>query len=358
MKYLKAFVLSYLYIFSLNICAQEVIFNNKKPLNQNHYNLKRIIQISGESDKFFFRYPRNIKINKSGDIFLTDYNQLLRLNKNGKFIHNYYYRGQGPSELINMTNYLLHNNFIIIFNIRPHKIVWFELDGTLKKEFRLYDKLFYGELLAYHNKKYNIVVFTIPRIKNNSGFRNSTYSFIEFSDKGENFKQLISFPVKTFIVSLEGGSSFNGIARFIYKVYNNRYVVFSHTRKYQIKVFDLKEKTIVNAFSRAYKRIKASSYNLENITIQGKKYNELIMKYKADIKDIVLYKDKIWVVTSTKKNNTTLIDEFDYNGNYINKFYLKLKGNIIGSKGSFLFVREKSEDDNPIIVKYLVSKHK
>jgi len=130
----------------------------------------------------------------------------------------------------------------------------------------------------------------------------------------------------------------------------------SHTSEYQIKIFDLEKNSPGRSFSRKYKRVKPKSYSDEDIIVQGKKYDELKLKYVQDIKDIFALENCIWVVTSTENKKGTLIDVFDYRGNYLDNFYLILKGTIMAACEEYIFVREQNKYGAAEIVKYSISK--
>jgi hypothetical protein len=347
----------FLLIMGFQLYCEEINVNQEKPLHKKPgkiLKMKEILRITDEQGGFYFRFPYGMRISDEGEIFLMDHNQLLRFDKNGKLLNNYYKKGQGPAELVSMRNYVLNGEFVIIFNVRPHKILWFEKKGPLVKEFRLYKNFFSGNLIAFRNSKYYMVTHTIPVVKGNSGFTDDIHKLIEISADGEELKTLASYPVKTFVAMYEGGRASNGIARFIARVHKNRYLVISHTEEYKIKIYDLEKKCPVRVFSRKYKRIEPNGYSDEDIMVQGKRYDELKLKYVEDIVDLFTHKDKILVVTSTENKKGTLIDVFDYDGHYLDNFHLKLKGKIMASWKDFIFVREKNKYGAAEIVKYFV----
>jgi hypothetical protein len=352
-----AILIIFLFIMIFHLYCQEINLNQEKPLNKKPgkiLKMKEMMRITDEQGGFYFRYPYGMRISDKGEIFLMDHNQLLRFEKNGKLLNNYYKKGQGPAELVSMRNYVLNGEFIIVFNVRPHKILWFEKKGPPVKEFRIYNRFFSGNLIAYRNSKYYLVTNTIPVVKGNYGFTNDIHQLIEISADGKDLKTLVSYPVKTFTVMFEKGRASKGIARFISRVHKNRYLVLSHTAEYQIKIYDLEKKCPINVFSRKYNRIKPKHYTDADIMVSGRKYKELKLKYVEDIKDLFALEDKILVVTSTENKKRTLIDVFDYNGIYLDNFYLKLKGRIMAAWKEYIFVREKNKYGAAEIVKYRV----
>jgi hypothetical protein len=267
-------------------------------------------------------------------------------------LHNYHREGQGPGELIQMKNYILYEDFIILCGNRPNKIIWFEKNGTLKKEFRIYKNFFSLKLISYRNNKYYFINSFIPNIKTNKALVDAPKSIIEISGDGNDVRYLTSFPIKTFVVKYDGGRSSQGICIFITSVHEDRYLVLSHTPEYLIKIYDIEKNQILKTFSRKYERVEEDKHDDSGIIVGMKKIEEFKKKYAQDIKDIIAVKDKIWVVTSTENNKGTLIDIFDYSGNYLDNFYLKLKGEILAVHDNHIFCRERDENENAIIVKY------
>lgn len=356
---MKTIIAACICLLCVCVFGQGAKLDQLKPLNKRpggSVKLKKVLRISDDFTNFYFRYPHNMALDQYGDVYVMDYNQFLRFDKGGKFLHNFYQRGQGPGELVTMKNYLLFKDHIIILNVRPHKILWFKKDGFYVREFRIRKNFFTGKLLTYRNGKYYVVTSGIPKIKGEKSFTYDLFRIYELSEDDGNFKQLAAFPVKTFVVNLGGGRASKDLANFFSRVYKDRYVVISHSREYQVKIFDLEKAQIIRVFSRKYSRIKKNSSSDDDVIINLKRYKELEMEYEEDIEDIALFGDEIWVVTSTKKKEQTLIDVFDHDGYYLDNFYLKLNGTIMASDGKHILVREKDRNENPIIVKYLVKR--
>lgn len=347
-------------LLNWSVHSQEYNLNQTKPLSGKPgrlIKLKETFRISDSKGGFFFRYPKRMNIDANGDIFLMDYNQLLRFNRKGEMLNNYHREGQGPGELIAMKNYILYGDYIILCGNRPNKIIWFERNGTLRKEFRIYKNYFSLKLISYRNNKYYFIYSTIPKIKTRKALVDAPNKIIEISADGKDVRYLTSFPVRTFVVNYGGGRSSQGMCSFITSVHKDRYLVLNHTSEYLIKIYDLEKNQILKTFSRRYERIEAEDKPDDNSIVVGtQKSEEVKQKYVQDIKDIITVKDKIWVVTSTENNKGTLIDLFDYAGNYLDNFYLKLKGEILAVHDYHIFCRERDDNDNPIIVKYHLNK--
>ena len=87
----------------------------------------------------------------------------------------------------------------------------------------------------------------------------------------------------------------------------------------------------------------------------------LPQKYFNDIRGVLVFKGNIWVITSTVDEKKGVpIDGFNFDGKYIDKFYLRLGEQTdyyspnwsVG--GDFLYTIEHSPDDDPLVVKYKI----
>ncbi len=87
-------------------------------------------------------------------------------------------------------------------------------------------------------------------------------------------------------------------------------------------------------------------------------------KYYNDIYALKIYNGKLLVFTSTMdKDNRVLVDVLNSNGEYIDKFYIKIpqverpddlpRKPMCFHKG-FFWTTSMDEDDNPFIIKYKI----
>ena len=83
----------------------------------------------------------NIKVDKAGNIFLLDKDQILVFDPQGQFLKNLQKKGQGPGELLNISNYLLQDKSILVHDHSPNKILKIDTAGNLIEEFRVYENL-------------------------------------------------------------------------------------------------------------------------------------------------------------------------------------------------------------------------
>lgn len=78
-------------------------------------------------------------------------------------------------------------------------------------------------------------------------------------------------------------------------------------------------------------------------------------KYLFDISALYIVNNSLWVRTSTRdKDKGYLIDVFEFDGSYVDSFYLKTDGRLIGTHGNSIFIREADENGLVSIAKYKI----
>ncbi|GAH76276.1 unnamed protein product, partial [marine sediment metagenome] len=87
-------------------------------------------------------------------------------------------------------------------------------------------------------------------------------------------------------------------------------------------------------------------------------------KYMNDIHNLLVSKDRLWVVTSTRdKEKRILIDVYNFKGRYIDNFYLKFPENLVRRYqgdtamyvlGDYLYTLEKDVKGFYSIKKYKI----
>jgi hypothetical protein len=89
----------------------------------------------------------------------------------------------------------------------------------------------------------------------------------------------------------------------------------------------------------------------------------LMTEYQNDVQKLLIFKDKLWVLTSTyEKGKGILVDVFNQAGEYIDNFFLplfKIKRENLGTwpmtvDSDALFVLEINEDETLSFVKYKI----
>ncbi|NIM16102.1 MAG: 6-bladed beta-propeller [Candidatus Aminicenantes bacterium] len=313
--------------------------NTAVPLNKDAgriVQLKEIMRFSDDPENptaYFFKYPRRLKIAPDGSIFVADRKQLLKFDATGKFEKNYYRHGQGPGEMLYLSNYTFNrsDNTIILHDNGQNKIIIMDMKGNLVREFKYrprgrkifikaYDKHYFFFEKKPADTKGKLKIYEIPM------------SLVSVSADGNEIADRFQFPLRYMILKSGDRSFTTPRARLIVRSLEPHFLIISHTPEYQIKWFSLKENRVILRFNREYRRIEvtpetreyAHGGNYDKISIGGQFHKVPVAKYLDDIQTFFRIQDRLWVVTSTvDKTKGILVDVFDREGKYIDNFYLK-----------------------------------
>lgn len=364
-------LLSLLFVFTSITAAQEMIENPDKPLSKKAgriLKLTEVLRIGDVGDEFYFRFPKNLKVTPDGSIFIQDIDQLLYFDQNGKFVRNFFKKGRGPGEMGYVVNYCFHDGNIVIQSNVPYKILWFGLNGKLLNEFRIHEQAFGSKFLLFYDDVYYFLKSARSRPKKTS-IVESPQNLISFVPNEEKLGKLSSFTVKEHVtVGKRGGSVIYPVNYLINVPYRKKYLFISHTMEYLVKLFDFEENRIIRTFRRKYKKIKtprdAGKEKKGGATIDGKVVIPPEQKYLSDIQNLFIYLDNLWVVTSTKdKERRTLIDEYSFEGKYIDSYYINFPDRMVRDRyapepmvirGNFLYTLERNKDESYEICKYTI----
>jgi hypothetical protein len=349
------FLIIHCFIFGFTLSAQNLIENPQKPLNKRSgrtIELQEVLRITDENGDFYFAYPRFIKVAEDGTIFVYDQDALLRFDQNGKFLQNYFKKGQGPGELNYVRNYTFQGNRLIVHSTNPNKIVWFDFDGTLIKDTKIIDIPGSLRFQLFHDNHCFFWKSEFPGKAEKPTTMDIPQVLVSIDQAGKVNQDLVSFPIKFYIF---GGAlvQYSTLKSIPHK---NRYVFISHTREYLVHLFDIGSQKVLRTFNRDYKRVKTpKDYKGAAIVYEGKRYGPEQEKFLSDIENLFILEEKLWVATSTKdKMNRPLIDVFDFDGRYVDAFYLDMPGTLVATHADSLFVRERDENELIHIVKYKV----
>jgi len=354
------FILTFIFIFSSIIFAQEVIENPEKPISKNAgrvLKLEEELRITDESGEFYFKYLRNLKVAPDGSIFIVDVEQLLQFDSAGNFIQNFFKKGQGPGELSSISDYFFQDKNVIIHDRRLNKILWFDFKGKLINEFRIYEQSGLLRFQLFYNNTYYFFKSGFPDTEGKIDVMDSPQVLVAITQDKDEVKDLISFPIKIFAIGAQGaGAASLGISSLITTPYKDKYLFISHTREYLLKLYDVESQKLLRSFKRDYKRVKTPrDYKGGTIGWSGKGYSPPRQEYMSDVNNLFVFNDLLWVVTSTKKKKKgILIDVFNFDGKFIDSFYLNLNGRLVATNKDSIFVLEKNEDENFQIVKYKI----
>jgi hypothetical protein len=357
--------------FILAICfilnAQTVIENPEKPSGENAgrvvglVELMRIDDIGGD---FYFRYPTNPKVSPDGSLFVQDHEQLLQFDPNGAFVRNYFKKGQGPGEMQQIADYFFVDDALIVHDGRLQKILRFDFGGKLIEEFKIHELPTFATLYLFQSDTYYFFGHRIPATEGKLKVIEVPYDLIAASEGGEKIEHMMSFPVESFAISAGGARAMGSIAELITSPFRG-YLAVCHTQDYLLKILDLESGKIVCSFLRKYKRVKVPKGRQVGgrIGVGGKTYTAP-REYLNDISRLFSCEDLLWVITSTfEKDKGVLVDVFDFEGRYVDNFFLKIPGltdpiavgyrSMTFSNG-FLFRTFRNEDETYSIKKFRI----
>jgi hypothetical protein len=268
-----------------------------------------------------------------------------------------------------VSNFQLDEKNLIIHASGPPKIIWYDYSGNLVKEFAIRQKARISRLLLFYNQAYCFVGFDFPVVKGEPRTIDLPQNIIALTQDAEDIKNLISFPTKAFVItSGKGGGGMFPLSNLIAVPYQKKYLVVTHTQEYLIKIYDAEKNQVVRVFKREYQRVKdpplTEKEKKGGVNIDGKHYTRPPQKYSNDIRNLLIARDNLWVVTSTsEKSKGVLIDVFNTEGKYIDNFYLKTPEgstlklgmpDLVTILGDYLYSLEESAEETFVIKKYKI----
>ena len=343
------------------------VFNPEKPMNKNAgriLQLKEEMRIKDSPGEFYFKSPENIKIAPDGSIFILDEEQFLKFNENGQFIKNLFKKGQGPGEFERIQNYLFCSHEIVVFQMRPNKIVRLDMQGALIKEIRPEESV--SKLFTCFDDKYIMANHSFPKLKkpgDEPEIIDINWNLKWVTEDGQVESTNLDFPVKWYAKRLQNAIVSNFIVDFSAKSFMGKFLVIHHTQEYKLKLFDLESKQIVKTFMREYSQVKQRPEKSGTVEVRPNIYTLVPpVEYINDIQKLFIQDATIWAMTSTMdKEKGILVDVFNSSGEYTDNFYLPLQNHAktegisqypITISRNFLFIVEYDENDIPSIVKY------
>jgi len=339
-----------LLIFSLTCLTSAK--NQTKSLSKNPDRtvvLKEVMRIEDDGENVIFRNPRFLTLLEDGSLIFFDYPHLLKYNKDGKFVFKILKQGSGPKECQNPSFYFVDENKLFIHSWIPPKILIYDLNGKYLKEYRIPSSTF-RFLGLIENNIYGIRdEIRYSDFIHKEGIYETAYSVYEITNNFKKLKKIQDIPVKHYIKKARWRQ------RTLFSVLPFKHYLFIiHTSEYQISRLDLRTGQIDKVFKRPYPRIK-SEVKEEDRDIYNpapRDFRPPPLKYVFDIWWIQVYKNSLWVFTSTKKGKKSLIDVFDMEGNYIDRFHLEYPDNglfhkpynTLISDAGYLYVPEENKE--------------
>jgi len=342
------------------VYAQEIIENPKTPKNENAgrvLKLEEIFRIDGEGEDYYHNGARKLQIDNSGNIYICDSwmsgqkAHLLKFSPDGRFIKDLYRQGEGPGEIQSAYEFSLNEPEVIVYDYMKRKIIVMDNEGQFSNEFKITSGQF-NEFIGVYTDWLVFMRKDTPYERKTSKLYDVQDVIVFLSKDGQTEKDFYTFLSKEFYVSsAQGGGGMNWDP--FLAVMGNGKLFVCHTREYLIEVLDLETGEITSRFKRKYPRIKHEMREFEKKFIS--KYNAPNRKFDPDVMDLFYNQGQLWIKTSIEdESKGSLIDVFDAKGQYLDSFYINIKGSILKIDGDFLYAAESDEEELPLIVKYCI----
>ncbi|MCP5105162.1 MAG: 6-bladed beta-propeller, partial [bacterium] len=254
-------ILCVLFALRFFLTGTDIIKNPEKPLNKNSgyvLQLKEVLRIRDVGDKFYFKYPNKIKIANDGGIVVFDNKQLLKFDEKGKFLMNFFKYGQGPEEVLWISNYLLLGDTIVFHDSAQSKILFFyHKTGEFIKEFKMSgagNETSRASLLDAYNETLYFKKSNTPDTAGKSKIIDLKNGLISVSFDGKQVKKEYEFSTKCLVI--RAGDRFMSLSRtkFLHCPADDGLMYVSHTQTYELNLYNFKTNSIVLRFTRSYKR--------------------------------------------------------------------------------------------------------
>ncbi len=357
-----------IFIFVISTPAQEIIENQAKPQSKNAgriVELKEVMRIDDIGGDYYFQYPYNIKVAPDGSLFVTDREQLIHFDPDGKFIGNYFKNGQGPGEMQAIGDYFFADNNLLVHDRRLQKILRFDFNGEFVREFRIHELPIFTRLHLYYKNNYYFFRHRIPSTEGKASVIDVPYDLILAVEGRQEIEKLITLPVESFAVSSGRSGAMASIAELITIPFGEKYLVLCHTQDYLIKIFDVQSQEIIRSFRRKYERVKVPEGRPVGARIgSGGKTYTAPRKFLNDISKFLEVNNNLWIMTSSAhKDKGILMDVYNFEGQYIDNFYLRfheandpisLSNRPMTVSGDNLYMLVRNEDETYSIKKYLI----
>lgn len=374
-------------LISLIGCVNaQLIVNNNTARNESAGKTKKIRSLAfahDEAGKFIFKNPKNITVIDDGSFLVIDDSQSLKFGKDGKFLNIIVRRGEGPAEATYLNQIFKRKNDLVINTGFMSKLMFFDFDGKLEKEFRVpkmtsakglstADSTF--RIFGSNSKNDLLVITSSPWEREIDDKKQETkYAVMQLLENKEWGKLSLEITIESFAFDTPVGK-IKLTALQIISASDDKYIYFCNTARYEIKQYNIKEDKIEALWRRRYMSVKIPERDREKYEFGatfygGKKgktfhFKPPFRKYFPDIQRIFTVDDNLWIITSTvDKNKGVLVDVFDKKGNYLDNFYISLPYNVNASAlyreeiwvdSSTIILRETDEDSNYKIVKYAI----
>ncbi len=357
---MKRFIPLLFFLVSVIVYAQQIIENSRKPKNDNAgrvLELKEEMRIDGEGEDYYYNGAIDLQIDNSGNIYICDSgssqqrSHLLKFSPGGRFIKNLYRQGEGPGEIQSAYSFALSDSDVFLYDWIKRKMVVMSHDGKFKEEFKtksvsLSDFIgVFKDWLVFTKSEY-------PTERKTSKLYDVKNIIVFVSKDGQTERDFHTFLNKRFFVSPAQGWGMMPWDPFIATMGDGLLFVCCSS-EYLIEVWNLESGEITARFKREFPRVRHKQEKWEKDF--ESKFNAPRKKFEHDIEDLIYDQGRLWVKTSTKdEKKGAMFDLFDSKGQFLDSFYMNIKGRILKIDGDFLYSAESDEDELPVIVKYRV----
>ena len=310
-------------IFILNSFSQEIIENPVKPENPKAgriVHLKEILRINDDGQDLIFKYPSYLSVEPDDCLYVYNDRQIYKFDAQGDLIFKVVGRGQGPGEASMAVRYIPTPDGLLVLSFRPPKVMKFNRQGEFVGEERIENPSGLPEFVGlFDNKIYGFLEEPeYQEVTKDEAYVDFPHNLCEFDMDFKDTKIKYSFPVKNVVLKR---SAWYPWAKLNFAVKDNTSLFVSHTAEYKIVKFNMEENKVKKIFNRKYKRIKYPSEL--NPKPRAGAITSPPREFLFDIACLLVYKDRLWVLTSTRdKNNNRLVDVYDMEGKYLDSFYL------------------------------------
>jgi hypothetical protein len=353
------------FVMCRNMAGQIRVDNPAKPSRKDAGRavlLEEVFRIKDDGEKIIFKGRVDLAFSDDGALFFLAYNHLFKFSPSGQFIFKTIKEGEGPGECRQASRFFFMDGRIRVLSFAPPKVLDYDNSGRCLKEakIRVRQRIFF--LSFIDGKTYGIRDETAYSDNiGKEGLIESPYRLYEISEDFQTLKKVYDFPVQHYIKQ-------HGWFRTIMVDWaaSGHSLFAIHTAGYRIAKFDLRRAIVERIFTRKYtspkipkpeKKEDESDRELRGISLPH-------IEYSFDILRLLIFRDTLWVVTSTQKDNESnwLVDVFDFEGRYIDCFYLQFPPNhqkhliqtSVLSNDGFLALSEESEDGFVSIAKYRI----
>ena len=343
-----------------------IVENPDKPVAQNAGRvlaLKEVLRVEDEGAGFFFKEPYlSIDAATDGSIFVQDGLKLYKFGPDGRYLGNFVKPGQGPGELTTeLTEFIVRGNELVLFSAPSSKIIVLDLNGKLLREQKFSQRTFF-DLIVYDGQTLFMTNLRIAEFGRKEGLQaRNNYLFLVSPDGTSTSTPTVFTSEDTVTIypgrgGRPGGIGSSSVTWMRRTPTAGPHFFMADAEGYLIKRVQLKTGTVDRIFRREYRRVK-------NIS-RDKEAKDRFPAYENDIHRLLVRGDMLWVITSTYDSKKGILtDVFDFEGRFLDSFYLPIFNARTGdsfsrrympmfSQGKHLYVVEHDADWNYSVVKY------